>query len=108
MPVSIISIDGNVLNFQATATYFATYDLPTLQTNLSAALQAFKAAFPFNGDFYTGQLMDYIVNNVPGMIDFYVYNTTIDTVPFGGSVNLSAGYFNYISTILTNITYTAV
>lgn len=108
LPISIISIPGNVLNFLSNATYFATYDFPTLQANLQAALQTFRKTFAFDGQFFDGDLEAYIKTNVPGIRDFYIYNTTIDGNPFAGSISLSAGYFNYLSAVLTNISYAAV
>lgn len=117
LPLNIINQAGNVLSFNATATFSAAYDLSTIQTNVANALVAFQTVnapssfqtnFQFNGVLYIGQLQDYIKANVPGMIDFYVFNTTLDTVPFAGSTALSSGYFNYVTNIGNNITYTAV
>lgn len=107
LPVSILSLPGNVFNFNARATYFATYDLPTLQTNVAAAMATFRKSFGFNGELFVSDLSTYIRNNVPGMRDFYMFNTTIDGSPFNGSISLTAGYFNYFSAILSNITYIA-
>eukprot|EP01037_Dinobryon_pediforme_P011474 gene11474-11570_t len=42
-----------------------------------------------------GELQDYIKQNVPGVKDYYIYNTTIDGLPFNGFTDLSSGYFNY-------------
>jgi hypothetical protein len=108
VPVTIISADPNVLNFQANATYYATYDFSTLKTNVSNALTAFRNTFAFNGEFFAGDLQDYIKTNVPGMRDFFIYNTAIDNTPFQGSKSLTSGYFDYISTILSQINYTAI
>ena len=103
LPITIISAAGNILSFQAIATVLATYDLAELQTALATALTTFDKTFPFNGEFYTGQLQNYINTNVPGMKDFYVYNTALDNVPFAGSISMPSGYFNYLSTIIPNI-----
>lgn len=108
LPVSIISTDGNVFNFFAVATYFAAYDLPTLQTDIANALTAFQDSFQFDGELFIGQLQDYVKNAVPGLKDFYIYNTTVDGAPFGGFVSLNSGYFNYQTGITDNITYKAV
>lgn len=108
LPVTIVSNPANILTFQAAATYFATYNLTTLQSNLQTALTNFQKTFPFNGELFSGDLQDYIKQNVPGMRDFFVFNTTIDTAPFSGSINLAAGYFNYITNIVNNIVYTAI
>lgn len=108
LPISIINVDANVLNFKSTCTYFATYDFSALSINLAAALTLFKQTFDFNGEFFAGDLQDYIKSNVPGIRDFYLYNTTIDNSPFGGSQTLNSGYFNYDTTILTSINYAAI
>lgn len=108
LPLNIINLAGNILNFTATCTFFSSYDLPTLQTNLSNALTTFQSTYPFNGTFFTGNLQDYIKQQVPGVYDFYVFNTTLDNVPFAGSTDLNSGYFNYFSTILNNISYVGI
>jgi hypothetical protein len=82
--------------------------LPTLQTNLLNALNAFRNSFAFNGEFFAGDLQAYIKSNVPGMRDFFINNTTIDGAPFAGSQNLASGYFNYIDNIQNNIVYTPI
>ena len=97
LPVSIINYPGNILFFNSKATVYATYDLPTLQLKLQDVLNLFRNSFTFNGAFYAGDLQNYIKTNVPGVRDFYIYNTTLDGVPFAGSQNLPAGYFNYDS-----------
>lgn len=106
--VSIANNAGNVLGFQAVATYFATYNLTTLKTNLSNALITFQRTFGFNGEFFTSDLQDYIKQTVPGIRSFYISSATLDTVPFAGSIILPAGYFNYAANIVNGITYTAV
>jgi hypothetical protein len=108
LPVTIINSPGNVLYFNATATFFATYDLPTLQTNLINALNSFRSSFTFNGTFYDGDLESYIKTNVPGIRDFFINNTLIDGAPFGGSIALPSGYFNYVADIANQITYKPV
>lgn len=108
LPVNIISLPANILNFTAVATYFASYDLPTIQTQISTSLTNFENSFQFNGVFFAGDLEDYIKTNVPGIRDFFINNTAIDGTTFSGSTVLGAGYFNYISTILNQITYTPI
>jgi len=117
LPLNLVNLPGNILNFNATATYSAAYDLSTIQTNIAAALVAFQTVnapsnfqtpFQFNGEFYTGQLQDYVVSTVPGMIDFYIYNTSLDNTPFAGSTDLSSGYFNYFTNIINNINYSPI
>ena len=107
LPVSIVSSAANVLYFQAKLNYYATYDLPTLQTNVLTALTNFRQSFAFNGEFFAGDLQDYVKANVPGVRDFFIYNTTIDNVSFSGFINLDSGYFNYVASIENNITYIA-
>lgn len=108
LPISIISNPANILSFNSIATYYATYDLPTLQTNMATALLAFQNTFAFNGEFFAGDLEDYIKTNVPGMRNFFISNTLIDGVAFSGSTVLAAGYFNYITNIINNVTYTPI
>lgn len=108
LPISKISAPANVLNMRGTITYYATYDLPTLKTNVANAMTAFRKSFKFNGEFFTGDLQDYVKAQVPGVRDAYYYNTTIDGSPFGGFQSLSSGYFNYVPTILDQITYAVI
>lgn len=108
LPVSIISGVGNVLSFYTAITYYSTYDLPTLKTNLANAMNEFKKTFEFNGVFYTGDLEAYIRKNVPGIRDCYISNTLIDGSVFSGSTVLASGYFNYTTTIFDSITYQGV
>lgn len=105
LAVTIGNNPANIFGFSAVATYYATYNLTTLQTNLAAALVAFQKTFAFNGELFAGDLQDYIKQNVPGMRDFYIFNTTVDMAPFAGSIQLTAGYFNYVTNIINNITY---
>ena len=108
LPVTIISNNANVLSFSAICTYYSTYDLATLQTNLSNALSAFRKSFGFDGVFYNGDLNDYIKANVPGVKDFFIDNTLIDGIAFSGSTTLGSGYFNYVANILNQISYTGI
>lgn len=108
LPVNIVNNPANILNFNSTATYFASFDLPTIQAGIAASFTSFVNTFQFNGVFFDGDLEDYIKTNVPGIRDFFIDNTTIDSVPFAGSTTLSSGYFNYFSTILSNIVYSPI
>jgi hypothetical protein len=108
LPVTIINNAANILSFNATCTYYATYDFPTLQANLAAALESFQNSFAFNGEFFNGDLQDYIKANVPGVRDFFISNTLIDGVAFSGSTVLGSGYFDYIANIINNVTYSSV
>lgn len=105
LPLNAISADANVLSFQGNISYYKTYNLTTLQANITAALSAFRRTFQFNGEFFTGDLESYLKTNVPGIRDVYLYDTSVDGLPFGGAQALSAGYFNYITGIGTHLTY---
>jgi len=102
LPVNIISLNANILNFTAQAFFSATYDLPTLQTNIYNALVSFRNSFQFNGTLFITQLQSYMTANVPGLISFYISGQTIDNVPFAGEISLTSGYFNYYSVLLNN------
>lgn len=108
LPITIVNSPGNVLGFASVCTYYASYDLGTLQANIAAALLAFQTSFTFNGEFFAGDLQDYIKQNVPGVRDFFISNTTLDGAPFSGSIALPSGYFNYASNYLTAITYNVI
>lgn len=108
LPVSIINSPGNILSFNVKVTYYATYDLPTLQSNLGTALNTFRDSFAFNGVFYDSDLSQYIKDNVPGVRSFYIYNSTVDSSPYTGDIKLGSGYFNYAANILNNILYFAI
>jgi hypothetical protein len=110
LPLNIITLPANILNFTVNCSFNASYNSTTLEAAVQTQLLNFQNSFAFNGVFYAGQLESYIVNNVPGVIDFYIYNSTVDNVVFEGSTVLSAGYFNYNSDILSgaNINYIAV
>ena len=108
LPVTIISLPPNILNFTAAATVYATYDFTLLQANLLAALTAFQNSFAFDGIFYTDDLSSYLKTNVPGIRDFYISNTTIDGASFSGSIGLQAGYFDFMTNIIANINFTTI
>lgn len=108
LPLNIISIAGNVLQFNSIATYLSSFDLLTLQTNLAAALITFQTTFPYNGEFYDGDLTGYIQANVPGMRNFFINNTLLDGVSFTDFTSLSSGYFNYSADIISRISFNPV
>ena len=108
IPLTIVASPANILNFSAVVTFYSTYDLNTLKTNISNSMTSFKSIFPFNGEFFNGDLSNYLKQNVPGIRDFFISNTLIDGVAFTGSVSLTSGYFNYISTILDQLIYVAI
>lgn len=108
LPITIISNPPNVINFLANITYFATYDLKELKTAVAAAMTTFVQSFKFNGEFFNGDLSDFLKEQVPGIRDAYFYNTTIDGTPFSGSQTLPAGYFNYDPNISNNLNFIAI
>jgi hypothetical protein len=108
LPVNYISANPNILYFVATCTYYSSYDLPTLQTNINTYLTLFMNSFAFNGTFYVDDLSNYIMANVAGVRSFFINQTSVDGVPFSGSVQLNAGYFNYNSAIPSNIVYNGI
>lgn len=101
LPVSIVSIAGNTLAFNANIVYNKTFNLSTLQSNVATALLDFQSKFTFNGVFHNFDLESYLVTNVPGVTSVYLSSTTIDGTPFAGETALLAGYFNYGSTSIT-------
>lgn len=103
LPVSIISLAANILTFGAICTYYKTYDLSSLQTALAAVLTTFRQTFPFDGTFYDGDMEDYIKANVPGVRNFFVFNTVIDAMAFAGDTTLPSGYFNYNANLIANL-----
>lgn len=105
LPVTIVSITGNTLAFNANIVYNKTFNLSTIQSNVAAALLNFQKLYPFNGIFHNYDLESYLVNNVPGITSVYLSNTTIDSVIFAGETALLAGYFNFGS---TSINYSTI
>jgi hypothetical protein len=103
VPVTIINNAANILAFLGVMTYYKTYNLNNLQTAFAAALKSFLTTFAFNGEFFNGDLEDYIKANVPGCRNFFISGTTLDGAPFNGSTLLGSGYFNYLPAILANI-----
>ena len=110
--VTIINNTANILGFNGNLTYYKTYNLNTLQANLLAALTGFQQNFAFDGEFFNGDLSDYVKQTVPGVRDFFLSGTTLDGVAFSGATILGSGYFNYLPAILANIatyfTYTPI
>lgn len=105
LPVAVVALPANILAFQATATFLKTYNRDTLKAKVSQALKDFRDTFLFNGEFFNGDLSDFIKANVPGMRDFFITATTIDGAVFNGAIPLPAGYFNYVAGIEAAITY---
>jgi hypothetical protein len=110
VPVSTICLPANIFSFSAICTFTGGYNLSNLQTNIASAMAAFQTSFNqgnFNGTLFTDGLSSFVKANVPGVVDFYVYNTQVDGASFAGSTVLTAGYFNYVSGITSNIAYNA-
>lgn len=108
IPVSTICLPANIFSFNAICTFTAGYNKSNLISNIASAMSAFQVSFNqgnFNGTLFSDALSSYIKTNVPGVIDFYLYNTQVDGIAFAGSTILTAGYFNYISAIANNISY---
>ena len=99
LPLLIVSDTGNTLAFNMVITYNAAYNLQNIQALVLTWLNNFQSLFAFNGTFYNYQLESYLVNNIPGIVDVYLSNTTIDGVTFAGDTILESGYFNYASPI---------
>lgn len=100
LPIQKISSDANVFNFTATITYYATYDYNVLLENITNALTSFRDSYTFNGVLYVNDLEDYLKQNVPGIRNASLSNTTITDslgVPtaFTNFIKLSSGYFDY-------------
>lgn len=102
--ITIVNKPANILAFNGVMTYYKTYNLTNLQTTFATVLAAFRDTFDFDGEFFNGDLEDYVKANVPGCRNFFISGTTLDGTAFNGSTLLGAGYFNYLSTILANIT----
>lgn len=106
LPLNIISQDANILGFNALCTYYTSYDLTTLESGIATVLNTFRDTFQFNGEFFAGDLQDYIKQNVPGVRDFFINSTTLDGIAFSGSSTMGSGYFDYVVNIVDNISYT--
>lgn len=108
LAVTKISLDPNIFGFNAICTYLSGYDYTNLKAAVETALTTFRTTYEFNGILYVNDLESYIQNNVAGVRNFSLSNTEIDSVAFSGSKTLTAGYFNYIAGIESNITYNAI
>ncbi len=107
LPITIVSIDPNILNAGSfTVTYFGSYSLTNVQANVAQALIDFRDSFAYNGILYLNDIEQYIKDNVPGIRDVTILNPTIDGVAFSGYTSLLSGYFNYSLGML--ISYTAI
>ena len=108
--LNIYSIAGNVIQFSTmNCVYSPQYDQQTIATNVVAAMEAFRDSMNFNSVFYPNHLEQYVRQNVPGVIDFYLaggqMQTTSGWQPFTESITLPAGYYNYTTDFADNINY---
>jgi hypothetical protein len=101
VPVNIISKNPNIITYTANLSYYSTFDLLTLQTQLAQAIKNFQINFTYNGLFYINDFSDYIKANVAGVRDFFISNITCDGVAFSGDISLTSGTFQ-ISASSTN------
>jgi hypothetical protein len=112
LPMTKVSFDANVFNFNIAIVYYSSYDITLLMANVAAAIATFRDTYLFDGTLYTNDLETYLKNNVPGIRNVSLTTTTIDSVTFSGNTELLAGYFNYDSSIATKIAditnYTAI
>lgn len=108
LPVIKVSLAANIFSFLATITYYATYDIVALKASIEAALYAFRDDFEFDGTLYVNDLETYLKNNVPGIRNVSLSSTQIDSVSFSGYQKLTAGYFDYISSIIDNLSYVSI
>lgn len=110
LPTTKISLPPNIFAFQGIITYYSSFDLATLQTNVLNAIFAFRDSNPAsNGILYLNDLSDYIKNNVQGIRNLAIVFPTLDGVPIVGETLLNAGYFNYPDSYdwSTNLNYVA-
>ena len=108
LPVTKISLDPNIFGFTAVCSYESGYDYTNLKAAVELALTTFRTTYAFNGTLYVNDIEGYIQNNVPGVRNFAISSPEIDSVGFSGSIKLTAGYFNYIASIETYITYAII
>jgi hypothetical protein len=108
VPLRVLSIDPNIVNFNAQITYYSTYDLSTLQSNIESNLISFRDKFNFNNTFFVNDLETYLTQKIAGIRNVSLTLTSIDGVNFTGSTALIAGYFDYMTNIINNFTYVAI
>jgi hypothetical protein len=118
LPVQIISTTGNVINFIPSIIYSASTDLAALQSAIQSAIIAYQNTFPFNGYFYCDGiygLTNYLIANVPGLIDVSLSGCTVDVNPFFAPniyTKLLSGYFLYDPSVVgkfnNSANYTAI
>ena len=102
VPLTKISIDANILNFDFACQYSKNYNLSNIIAQIQIAFNNFQKTFHFNGLFYRNGLYgleNYIVDNIAGIIDFSISNMTLDLISFINYISLPSGYFNYDNSI---------
>jgi hypothetical protein len=108
LPIFKSSSDPNIFDFTAIVTYYGTYDRNKVINGVVSSLYTFRDSFKFNGTLYTNDLEDYLKQNVPGIRNVSLFTTMIDNVSYTESINLLAGYFDYVNNITEKITYNAI
>jgi hypothetical protein len=108
LPIYKSSSDPNIFTFSATITYYGTYDRNKVINGVISSLYTFRDSFKFNGTLFTNDLEDYLKSNVPGIRNVSLFNTAIDNTTYIESINLLAGYFDYVSNVSDFLTYTAI
>lgn len=108
--LSKYSIAGNVIKFTTmNCVYSNQFTQSSIAADVTAAMIAFRDSSNFNSKFYPNHLEQYIMNNVPGVVDFYVDGGQIQIdgqwQSFTESVVLPAGYFNYEDDFSKQIVY---
>lgn len=112
LPLNITSLDANILNFSAVITYYSSYDLTSIQNNITAAMNTFRDSFIFDGTFYINDLESYLKTNVSGIRNVSLSDTQISNdggstyVNFINKTLLSAGYFDYSNSVI--LTYETI
>lgn len=107
LPVAIVSANPNIIDFTPSIIYSASTDLAALQAAIQSAIITFQTTFPFNGYFYCDGLYgltNYLLANVPGIIDITLNSCTVDSSAFDVPnvyTKLISGYFNYTSNVVT-------
>ena len=100
LPIIISSADANTLNFEFLIFYYPNYSQESIKSGIGTAIESFKLTQQFDQVFYTNSLESYIMDNVQGLRNISLINTSLDGADFENSIELSAGYFNYDGNIL--------
>ena len=108
IPILIDSRSANIFSFLASVTYYSAYNLETIKSLLSSYLTSFRDSFEFNGVLYVNDLETYLKNNIPGIRNVSLSNTSIDSTGFTDFTILQAGYFDFSDNIENQFTYVAI